>query len=280
MSKSNKLNLFLNTYEQQNQIDKRLRELFNCLKISDQIRNETEQSKLKLKTRMNKSFESIKVDLAKLETKIYGKVEHEIFKNQIDVPIRNLENDINQLIGNLNSLSLLKDSEKLLCIKSIDSSIDQIKNNLKSIQTYKNNQIDSLDSNQHQINCLLLNQIENIQTAIRGESINLNSECLNQSDDLDYKKWLLQPKCQEIINKLERANSFEFINFNQELDAMDILNDFDDCDLKPAFETVNENTTNFSVPNRFDLNGKNDCVANLFNNIYSKPIDYWLLSQK
>lgn len=44
-----KVNFILNSYEQQVQIENRLKELFNCLKISDQIRTNTEESKQKVK---------------------------------------------------------------------------------------------------------------------------------------------------------------------------------------------------------------------------------------
>lgn len=76
---------------------------------------------------MDNIYEKLKDDLSKLSNKIFKKFEIELIKNQIDMPIRNTENDINQLIGNLNSLSLLNDSEKLLCLNQIDTSIQQIK---------------------------------------------------------------------------------------------------------------------------------------------------------
>lgn len=77
---------------------------------------------------MNSSFEEIRTNLNNLETKILNKIEKDLIKTEIEAPVRSIEHDINQLIGNLNSLSMLNDSEKLLCLKSIDSSINQVEN--------------------------------------------------------------------------------------------------------------------------------------------------------
>lgn len=49
MSSSKQNSTRLNSNEQQIEIENRLKELFDCLKISDQIQNNTELSKLKVK---------------------------------------------------------------------------------------------------------------------------------------------------------------------------------------------------------------------------------------
>ncbi|RNA04604.1 hypothetical protein BpHYR1_022472 [Brachionus plicatilis] len=265
----NRAKFFLNTYEQQIQIENRLNELLDCLKISDQIRINTEQSKQKVKNELDTTFDQLKVDLSKLSNNMYKKFESELIKDQIDMPIRNSENDINQLIGNLNSLSLLNDSEKLLCLKQIDSSIQQIKQNLKSIDNYRKSHVDNFYSSQHHLSHLLKNQIDNIQNTLN----------LNQTEDLENSKWLLTSKPLDTTkSNLKKANSYELINYDKEW--AEVLEEFDDCDsdvIKKEPKQV-KSIDNFSVPERFGKD-KKDMITKLLNDIYAKPIGYWLLNQ-
>ncbi len=45
----NKVNYYINSYEQQRMLNDRMSELMKCLQLSDKIRSETHESKTKVK---------------------------------------------------------------------------------------------------------------------------------------------------------------------------------------------------------------------------------------
>ena len=80
-----------------------------------------------LKENLAVSFEQLKVSLNHLESKTMEKLDKNLLQNHLEIPVRDLETDIHQIIRKLKSLSMLNDSEKLIILKKIDYSFDQIK---------------------------------------------------------------------------------------------------------------------------------------------------------
>lgn len=74
------------------------------------------------------------------------------------------------------------------------------------------------------------------------------------------------------------------------MDSIDILTDFDEIinnqdedefELELELNSNAKRCSKFAVENRFKKGpGSSDVVSKMFNEIYSKPIDYWLLKPK
>lgn len=57
-----------------------------------------------------------------------------------------------------------------------------------------------------------------VLSAVRTESINLDSNMLNQTENIEYEKWLFPLKSQDKTKSdLKKANSYEFINYDKGL---------------------------------------------------------------
>lgn len=280
-----------NTYEQQKLIDERLSHLMQFLQLSEKLRSQCDESRSKLKENLGESFDQIKLNLNRLEAKTLNKIDVDLLQKQVDAPIRSLESQINQLIGNLNSLSMLNDSEKLLILKNIDMSIKQIQNKLESIEEFNKGELGQLIAgNKYDLNNLLKNKLDRIEKFLMKENLNLNTLVLHESEmganEPDYRKWLL--KTDDNQNKkinlnqfidyedldhefnAKRRNSFDFVDMNSELESIDVMTDFDDGNYKNWLVKPEEKSSNRSTLNTYD-------VSHMFKHIYEKPMEYWLL---
>lgn len=75
---------------------------------------------------MSKSFNAVKASLLSLENKFNSEIEAELAQKSLESQMRSIESQANQLIGNLRNMSMLSDSQKLLILKNIDSSINNL----------------------------------------------------------------------------------------------------------------------------------------------------------
>lgn len=293
-----------NSFEQQKLIDQRLANLINCLNVAENIRHQTDMSRKKLKENLSESYELLNINLNRIENKTYAKIDQSLLQKQIDIPIRSLEKEVHQLIENLNRFSMLNDAEKLLILKNIDTAIKQIEHKLDCIEKYKKYELDSLvEGNKAQLNNMLKNQLDRIEKFLAKENLNLNTLVMlneeNSSNEPDYKKWLLkttdssnyrdqriqEEKFYEFIDidfeqelKQARRNSFDFIDMNNELESINILTEFDNGDYKNWL--VKPQTTNIKNSKSNEIKrSDNDGVSHIFRDIYSKPMDYWLLKK-
>lgn len=116
----------INSYEQQKRLDERLDSLSKCLSVADKLRQQTDASRRQIKENTFESYQQLRHDLNRLENNAYLTIEHNLVQKHVEKPLRQVETQIHQLVGNLRSLSMLNDAEKLLVLKSIDASIRQI----------------------------------------------------------------------------------------------------------------------------------------------------------
>ena len=68
----------------------------------------------------------MRTQLNALEQKLNNKIDLELAQKSMDARMRTIESEINQLIGNLRNMSMLTDSQKLLILKNIDSTMHQL----------------------------------------------------------------------------------------------------------------------------------------------------------
>jgi len=65
-----------------------------------------------------------------MESKLNSKIEVELDQLKFESQMRSIESQVNQLIGGLKNMSMLTDSQKLLILKNIDYSINNLESTL------------------------------------------------------------------------------------------------------------------------------------------------------
>ncbi len=69
----------------------------------------------------------MRAQLVSMEMKIINKIDGELSqKSNLESQMRSIESQVNQLIGGLKNMSMLTDSQKLLILKNVDTSISNI----------------------------------------------------------------------------------------------------------------------------------------------------------
>jgi hypothetical protein len=145
---------------------------------------------------------------------------------------------------------------------------------------------------------------DNVNNKCQIEQINNDIKLLN-IDRSDYKKWLLTPELsnpniqndkdvtksiiytiQEDVNNndnnivpcnlIEDLN-YEIINYNDELDNMDIITDFELDDVDQDQNKSNAKNKMSSSLSITSSSSSASSSSSLFNDITSKPLDHWLL---
>ena len=72
----------------------------------------------------------MRVNLVNMESKLNSKIEVELDQLKFESQMRSIESQVNQLIGGLKNMSMLTDSQKLLILKNIDYSINNLESTL------------------------------------------------------------------------------------------------------------------------------------------------------
>jgi hypothetical protein len=73
------------------------------------------------------TFSAMRAQLVSMEMKIINKIDGELSqKSNLESQMRSIESQVNQLIGGLKNMSMLTDSQKLLILKNVDTSISNI----------------------------------------------------------------------------------------------------------------------------------------------------------
>ena len=76
---------------------------------------------------MSTTFSAMRAQLVSMEMKIINKIDGELSqKSNLESQMRSIESQVNQLIGGLKNMSMLTDSQKLLILKNVDTSISNI----------------------------------------------------------------------------------------------------------------------------------------------------------
>ena len=76
---------------------------------------------------MSATFSATRAQLVSMESRIINKIDAELsHKSNLESQMRSLESQVNQLIGGLKNMSMLTDSQKLLILKNVDTSINNI----------------------------------------------------------------------------------------------------------------------------------------------------------
>jgi hypothetical protein len=76
---------------------------------------------------VSSTFSAMRAELFSMESKIINKIDAELSqKSNLESQMRSLESQVNQLIGGLKNMSMLTDSQKLLILKNVDTSINNI----------------------------------------------------------------------------------------------------------------------------------------------------------
>ena len=69
----------------------------------------------------------MRAQLVSMESEIINKIDGELSqKSNLESQMRSIESQVNQLIGGLKNMSMLTDSQKLLILKNVDTSISNI----------------------------------------------------------------------------------------------------------------------------------------------------------
>lgn len=291
----------LNTYEQQLEIDARISRLIKSLLRTEELRNQAEASGNNLKEIVSTTFNTLRINLDNLESKLNAMIKYELSQKSVETQVRSIESHVNQLIGNLKNMSMLTDSQKLLIIKNADSNINHLDSNINSLELSRTKEIERINAKTkcalNEISVFVTNRVqkpvqdENSQIKKSSGKMSLMSSDENSkkilgcatNEHFNYKEWLL--KSNKLITEINQdefkvsplnlstVDSFEDLSYNQDFEILtDSDDDGDEYQIK-SLTTKSSEVSSFFQP-------KENLQSSFFNDIYSKPMEYWLLPRK
>lgn len=75
---------------------------------------------------MKTTFNTLKIKLIDMENKLNSQIEADLTQTNMESQMRSIESQVNQLIGGLKNMSMLTDSQKLLILRNVDGSINNL----------------------------------------------------------------------------------------------------------------------------------------------------------
>lgn len=303
---SNQGKLCLNSYEQQLEIDGRINRLTKALETTDAIKSKTEATRNNLKEKLNTHLNALRTNLNNLEKKFNQRLDTDISQKMCDSQLRVIESDVNQLIGNLRNMSMLNDSQKLLVLKSIDLSINQLESNISQMESNKSQTFEKLTTEITSLSESVNVDVDGIEKAKKIENssvlsltfnftnlLKMNDETkkmLGFNETYNYKDWLLKSSntiaspSYDSDNKktvLHKTDSFEVLSGFTQGD-FELISDTDessiDCD--EYFTSANNKNLNKNSKKSQVSSSTLPSATTFFSDIYSKPMECWLLPRK
>lgn len=269
---------------QQQEAERRLVQLLKFSSSTESLRTDTELAKKMIKTKIRISFEDARANLKRLEDKMFSQIESQLISNRsMNTSLRNIEYDINQLIGKLTSMPVLNDKDHEFMMSHVDASIKQIEKNYAILESYKKAELEKFidgSGGRQDVNSLIRQKVDKINKFMEAENLNMNSDMMlksksneSQRDEGDYREWLLKPREQENSSEetnksIQRSGSFELLDLEKELDLIDAIEDEEE-----------EDERKFKFEEPMETNGlivQDDGVSRIFYDIYNKPTEYWL----
>jgi hypothetical protein len=276
--------LCLNSYEQQLEIDSRIKRLAKALETTDAFKIKTETTRNNLKEKLNTHLNALRPNLNNLEKKVNQRLDTGLSQKNCDSRVRSIESDVNQLIGSLRNMSMLTDSQKLLMLKSIDVSINQLEANICQMESDKSQTCESLTTE--------IEKVKRFENApVPSLSVNFTSvlkmddgeakKMLGLNGPYNYRDWLLKTasdskRDNDQMTVLLKTDSFEVLSGFTQGD-FELISDSD--------ENIDDDSEEYFLSTSNKKSISNPIIGQpstsvFFSDIYSKPMECWLLPNK
>jgi hypothetical protein len=79
-----------------------------------------------LKEEVKTTFNTLRIKLIDMENKLNCQIESDLTQTNMESQMRSIESQVNQLIGGLKNMSMLTNSQKLLILRNVDGSINNL----------------------------------------------------------------------------------------------------------------------------------------------------------
>ncbi len=79
-----------------------------------------------MKEEVKTTFNTLRIKLIDMENKLNCQIESDLTQTNMESQMRSIESQVNQLIGGLKNMSMLTNSQKLLILRNVDGSINNL----------------------------------------------------------------------------------------------------------------------------------------------------------
>jgi len=253
--------------------------LIKSLQQTQNLRSSLIANKNILKNRVDQTFSPIRTSLNNIENKLLVKTDSKLFKEAYEIPLNRVEYDIHQIIEKLTNLSLMNSNDKSCMLNSIRSSVKRLDTKINELESFNRNEADKLQQTLTiEMKDLATNKIDPMQDYLENEYLNISHEYFNNKKK-EVNTELEEYSDMEIIDNdddddIIKCDSFDFIDFNKELESIHVITDFDyanEYSFKPRI-----NDCNRFIKLKFECS-TNDGVTRILNEIFAHPMEYWLM---
>jgi hypothetical protein len=257
---------------------KRITSLVKSQQCVEDLKYASELSRRKLKEKMRQQFERFRQNMSRLEASVYDRINAQHFA-QLDAPLNDIEQNIQQLIANLSSVSIRSNAERNALFAQIERKTKELDDKLRSLENYKYNELDQYVASRPDVNDFLnanVNKLE--QFLLEPKAINRLSGDVNWND-WDYQPWQTAQIDSDEDAALERA--FEIVDLSD-----------DEIELVEANGSTRKMSSDGSSIRRVSVDAWNSAwrdayvkslygttdtgITRVFALLTAKPLEYWL----